>query len=200
MSCELGWDSSKPDWRYLSPTVCATDKHSGPRRPQERRAGLTVIISPPGVNPYHPPSAPLDQLSKERPKAVKVAAICLWVSSLLAFLVTAAQVTGLVPDVGPSTGATAVGGLLTAALLGIIAGNINEGRRWARWLFIVIYAIGTPASVAAIIMAPAYFVALPAVLQANMLVQFVLQKLALVLVFASASRDWFTSKHAITTP
>ena len=126
-----------------------------------------------------------------RPTTVKMAALCLWISAVLALLATAAQVAGLVPHVSASIGATAVGGLLTAALLSVIAGNISEGRGWARWLFVIVYVIGTPASVIATVMAPAYFAALPSVLQANRLAQLALETSALILVFASSSRHWF---------
>jgi hypothetical protein len=67
-------------------------------------------------------------------------------------------------------------------------------------LFIVIYATGTPVSVAAIILAPAFFAALPAMLQANIVSQFVLQTLALILLFVSTSRQWFKSRHATNAP
>ena len=155
--------------------------------------------------PYAPPTSkvtdppePQDLFAK--PPQIRMAAVCLWISALLALLVTAAQVMRLVPTVGASIGATAVIGLLTASLLGVIARNISERRSWARWLFIVIYATGTPVSVAAIILAPAFFAALPAMLQANIVSQFVLQTLALILLFVSTSCQWFKSRHATNAP
>ena len=111
-----------------------------------------------------------------------------------------AQVTGLVPTVGAGVGLTAVIGLTTAGLLALIAATTNAGRGWARWLFVVLYGIGTLTSIVLAVVAPAMFLALPTILKTNIIVQFVLQTTALVFMFTGASRHWFKSKHVDATP
>src|SRR5258706_8554055 len=129
------------------------------------------------------------------PTSAHRAVICLWISAGLALLMTAAQATGLVKTVG-SVGLVTVIGLTTAGLLALMAAKINAGRRWALWLFVIIYAIGSLGFVVQVIVAPAAFRAFPAILQGNAVVQFVLQTAALVLVLTSTSRHWFKSKRA----
>jgi hypothetical protein len=134
------------------------------------------------------------------PLSVRKAVICLWISVGLGLLMTMAQVTSLVPKVGASTSVTAVIGLTTAGLLALIAVKTNAGQGWARWLFVVLYVIGTLTSIALAVVAPAMFIALPTILQANIIVQFVLQTLALVFMFTSTSRHWSKSKRVGAAP
>jgi MFS-type transporter involved in bile tolerance (Atg22 family) len=114
--------------------------------------------------------------------------------------VTAAKVLGLVPLVGSTAGMTATIGLVTAGLLALIAGSVSARRGWGRWLFAVIYVIGTLGVVMLVLITPETFRTFPLVLQANMVVQFVLQTAALVLMFSSTSRQWFRTRHAATAP
>ena len=93
---------------------------------------------------------------------------------------------------------TALVGICTAALLGLMAWKIAQGRNWARWVFAIIYILGTLGSVAVI--TPAVFLAHPLVLQANMILQFILQTAAAVLVFTSSARQWFKAKGASVAP
>jgi len=111
-----------------------------------------------------------------------------------------AQVTGWVATVGASVGLTAIIGLTTVGFLALVAAKISAGRGWARWTFAVIYVIGTLWSTVLAFVAPAMFRALPTILQANILAQFVLQTAALVLIFTGTSRHWFKSKHVGATP
>ena len=138
--------------------------------------------------------------SASRPKSVQRAAICLWISAGLALFMTLAQVTGLVATVGASVGMTAVVGVVSAALLAWMAAKISSGRGWVRWLFAIIYVLGSLASVVLVLAAPAVFRAFPAILQGNTIVQFILQTAALVLIFTSTSRQWFKSRHAGAAP
>ena len=136
-----------------------------------------------------------------RPNSVQHAALCLWLSAGLGLLMTTAQVSGLVKTVGAAgPGLTAAIGLVTAGLLALIAAKISAGRGWARWLFAAIYVIGSLGSVVLIFVALEVFRALPTILQANTIAQFVLQTAALVLVFTSTSRRWFNSTHADAAP
>jgi hypothetical protein len=111
-----------------------------------------------------------------------------------------AQVAGVVRTAGSGIGLTAVIGLVTAGLLALMAGKINAGRSWARWLFALIYVIGALASAVLVLIAPAMFRALPSLLQGNTMAQFLLQTTALILIFTSTSRHWFKSKHVETAP
>ena len=134
------------------------------------------------------------------PRSVRRAALSLWISAALGVLVTVAQATGLVATVGASVAMTLVIGLVTVGLLVFVAINVARGRGWVRWLFAVVYVVGTLAGVLLVAVAPAMFRVLPTILQTNMVVQFVLQTSALVLMFTAASRHWFMSRNVSTPP
>ena len=135
-----------------------------------------------------------------RPQAIKWAALCLSFSAVLALLVTTAQVLGLVPLAGASPGMTAIIGVLTAGLSVLIAVSVSARRGWGRWVFAVIYVLGNFGAVMLVLVMPEVFRAIPVVLQANMVVQFVLQTAALVFMFTSTSMRWFRTRHAATAP
>ena len=135
-----------------------------------------------------------------RPQTIVRAALCLWFSVALTLLVTAAQVLGLAPLVGSTAGMTVTIGLVTAGFLALIAVSISSRRGWGRWLFAVIYVLGTLGLAMLVAMTPETFRTFPMVLQANMVVQFALQTAALVLMFSSTSRQWFRPRHAATAP
>jgi hypothetical protein len=130
------------------------------------------------------------------PMTVQRAALCLWVCSALCLAATLSQVTGLVETVGAGIGSTAVIGLITASFMAWIAVKISGGRNWARWLFAVVYVIGTVGSALIVLVARDIFFAAPAILQGNMVVQLVLQTAAIVLLFTTPSQQWFRYKHA----
>ena len=65
------------------------------------------------------------------PRAVRRAALCLWISAALALLVTIAHALGFVVIAGSSVAATVVIGLLTVGLLMLVAFNIVRKRGWA---------------------------------------------------------------------
>jgi hypothetical protein len=111
-----------------------------------------------------------------------------------------AQVLGWVPLVGSTPGMTVSIGLVTASLLGFVAASVSARRSWVRWLFAVVYVLGTLGTVALVVLTPAVFRALPIVLQANMVAQFTLQTAALLLMFTSTSRQWFSTKHVEAAP
>jgi len=118
----------------------------------------------------------------------------------LGLLVTIAQATGLVATVGASVAMTLVIGVATVGLLAFVAINVVRGRGWARWVFAVVYVVGTLTAALLAVVAPAMFRVLPTILQTNIVVQFVLQTAALVLMFTVASRHWFTSRNVSTAP
>jgi hypothetical protein len=126
-----------------------------------------------------------------------VAVICLWVSAALGLLMTVAQVTSLVPNVGGATpGMIAAIGLLTVGILVFLAFKINSGRNWARWTFAVVYLLGSFGSIILVLLTPALFAAAPAIVQMNMIAQFGLQTAVVVLTFLPVSGPWFKAKPA----
>jgi len=133
-----------------------------------------------------------------RPIAVHRAALCLWLSAVLALLVTIAQALRLV-DIpsGTTVRIAALTGIITVGLLGGLAATIGLGQNWARWAYAVIYVIGTLGAVA---VAPAVFFAQPLILKANMILQLALQTAAFVLVFTKSSRQWFNARRASAAP
>ena len=138
--------------------------------------------------------------SASQPLAIGRAALCLWISTALVLLVMTAQVLGWVPLAGSTPGMTVSIGLVTAALLGFVAASVSARRSWVRWLFAVVYVLGTLGTVVLVVLTPEVFRALPMVLQANMIAQFILQTAALVLMFTSTSRHWFATRHVETAP
>lgn len=138
--------------------------------------------------------------STSRPVSIDRAALCLWIATALVLLVMTAQLLGWVSLVGSTPGMTAGVGLVSAALLGFVAASVSARRSWVRWLFAVIYVLGTLGTVALVVITPEVFRALPPVLQANMIAQFTLQTIALVLMFTTASRQWLATRHAETAP
>lgn len=135
-----------------------------------------------------------------RPTAVNRASACLWISAAIVLLATGAQLLGWVPLAGATPGMTATIGLVTAGLLAVVAASISARHGWVRWLFIVLYVLGTLGGVAVIVIAPEAFRAVPLILQLNTMAQFILQTAALVFMFHSTSRQWFAAKHAETAP
>ena len=134
--------------------------------------------------------------ASSRPQTIKWAALCLWLSAVLGLLVTSAQVLGLVPLVGASPGMIATIGVLTAGLLMSIAVSVNAARGWGRWVFAVIYVVGNFGGGMLVLIKPEVFRAIPILLQANMIAQFVLQTAALFFLFTGAAGRWFKTRHA----
>jgi hypothetical protein len=97
-------------------------------------------------------------------------------------------------------GMTLVIGVGTAALLALIAAKIGTGRGWARWLYAFLYVFGTLGGVVLMVLAPDAFRMYPLLVLLGTAVQFVLQTIAMVLIFTSASRLWFKAGRAATAP
>jgi hypothetical protein len=89
---------------------------------------------------------------------------------------------------------------VTAALIALIAAKVGAGRNWARWLFVVIYILGSVMFTVVLIVMPQEFLSLPGLLQVSALVQFILQTYALVLMFTRASRQWFKALYVPASP
>jgi hypothetical protein len=122
------------------------------------------------------------------------AAKSLWASAAVAAVLTLLQLVGVIAT--DNIGATAVIGCLTVALLGLMAEKTRAGRGWARWLFLIIYILGSLGFIATVVLAPQVFLAQPALLQGSAVVQFALQTAALAFMFSPSSRQWFRPAHA----
>ncbi|HYG54903.1 MAG TPA: hypothetical protein VD965_06370 [Burkholderiales bacterium] len=128
------------------------------------------------------------------PGTISRAVTCLWIAAGLAALLTTLQIVGVMAT--ESVTLTAITGVLTVTLLALVAWKIGEARAWARWLFVLLYALGAGVSVAGALAMPKFFLALPPVSQGSIVLQFVLQTAALVLLFTKPSRDWFRATAA----
>jgi len=100
----------------------------------------------------------------------------------------------------PDTVAATVIGLLSAGFLALMAAKLAAGRRWALWLFAIVYVIGTLGTLVSAIVIPQAFLSQPALLQASTILQFGLQTVAMFLIFTSTARQWFKVGHATTAP
>ena len=136
--------------------------------------------------------------SIEKPVSVRRAAACLWGSAGLALVLTALEV---VLRVKPgNAGETIAIGVITTALLALIAAKTSAGRRWARWLYVFLYTVGTFSFVFVLLVNPGALRAYPTLLLMGTLAQFVLQTTAIVLIFKNSSRQWFDAARAKTAP
>jgi hypothetical protein len=136
--------------------------------------------------------------SIEKPVSVRRAAACLWGSAGLALVLTALEVVWPVEPGNP--GETIAVGVIIAALLALIAAKTSTGRRWARWLYVFLYTVGTFSFLLVFLVNPSALHAYPTLLLMGTLVQFVLQTTAIVLIFKNASRQWFNAARAKTAP
>ena len=144
--------------------------------------------------PYSPPAARVDDPQEpphSRPTSVDYAVACLWISVALTVALTASALAGLI-----TTGQVlqdAVTNTLGAALTALIASKLNAGRNWARWLLVVLYALGSCVLIVAVLLAPQALLPLPPILIASGVAQFALQGAALAFVLSRSSRQWFST-------
>ena len=114
--------------------------------------------------PYDPPTARVSDPSEPygvRPLSVGRAVICLWASAGITGAGTVLQLVGVIPTADLT--ATIVIGLTTFALLAFVAEKIRAGRGWVRWLFLVIYILGSFGFIATMLFLPQVFLAQPLV-------------------------------------
>lgn len=135
-------------------------------------------------------------LSTSKPKPIQQAVICLWVSAGLVALLTVVSWTGALGI--PSGVEPMVTNLISFLLLALVAMKVSAGRNWARWLFAVIYTLGSLMLLVSLLLAPQVFSSFPMVLLGSTIAQFALQTVALVLLFIGTSSQWFKSRGAAT--
>ena len=133
------------------------------------------------------------QVSNNKPQSIQRAVACLWVSASLVALLTVASWSGVL-EIPSGVGPTLTN-LLTFLLIALTAIKVSAGRNWARWLFAVVYVLGSLMFLVSLLLAPQVFRSLPTVLQGSTVVQFVLQTAALVLLFIGTSSQWFRTQR-----
>lgn len=151
--------------------------------------------------PYAPPTARVSDPPEVRgpiPASVRRAAQFLWVSVVLSAALGGLYFVGAVPSANFLV--DAVTAVVTAAVIALIAAKVSAGRNWARWLFVVIYILGSVMFGVLVVLMPQAFLSLPGLLQVSALVQFALQTSALVLMFTRPSRQWFSATHVAASP
>ena len=127
----------------------------------------------------------------DNPKTIRRAVTCLVISLVLAVVLDVALGTGLLQ---PPGGASNVVNFGSAALLALVTWKVAVGRRWARWLFVILYVLGTLAGVIMFLVRPEIFLAWPKVMIASSLVQLALQSAAVAFLFMPTSNAWFRSR------
>jgi hypothetical protein len=138
----------------------------------------------------------LKDSSHAPPAPMRAAIICLWLSVAIVAVLTLASWANLLGL--PNTSSLTVNNLLTLALLVLIALKITAQRGWARWLFAVVYGLGSLATLYLVVFVPQSFRNLPAMLQVTGLLQLALQTAAMVLIFVQPSRLWFKAQRSPT--
>lgn len=136
-------------------------------------------------------------MTTDKPRSTRWTVILLWTSTGLAALMTLLHLIGVVPTHNVVMRA-AVGGIIVT-LWAFIATMVNSGRGWARWLFVVLYVLGSVLEIISMLLVPRVFLAMPHLVQAYSVVQFVLLTVAVILTFTKSSREWFQSARALKT-
>ena len=124
-----------------------------------------------------------------KPLSVRCAVTCMWISVVLAVIIAVLQFVGILPSANRVV--VAATGIVTPAVLSLVAAKVSTGRNWARWLFIALCFMGSLLFMVSAVFAPQAFLLLPTPLQASGIVQCALQTVAAVLLFTRASRQWF---------
>ena len=130
--------------------------------------------------------------NRTKPISLKRAVACVWVSVGLVAILTVISWLGLL-DIPSGVGVT-ITNTITAGLLVFVSVKLGSGRNWARWLFTVVYALGSLVMILSLILASQIYFSSPAVLQVSGIVQLILQTAALVLVFTPTSGEWFRAQ------
>jgi hypothetical protein len=136
----------------------------------------------------------LQQAPIHQPSSVRAALACLWLSTgILALLTIAAWANVLAL---PNTASVTVNNLLTLLFMLLVIVKLTAGRGWARWVFAVVYLLGSAVTVYLSVVEPQIFRNQPLALQVTGLVQLALQTVAMVLLVVPTSRQWFAAQRA----
>jgi hypothetical protein len=140
-------------------------------------------------NPFEPPRASLETPPRERgpaPAAVRYAVRIIWISAALAvpFAIVASE-----------SFVAFAGNLIGIGILALFAWNISIGKNWARWVFGIIIGLGTAMFLYSAIVFSDVWVTVPLATRAFNFLQYLLQLVAVVLVFLPASNEWFAASQ-----
>src|SRR5262245_3360488 len=122
-----------------------------------------------------------------KPRAVRNAAILLGISAVLIAGIAVAIRLGVIAE-SPG-GDPTIPSFIASALLGLIAWKIDTGRNWARWLFAVIFVMGTLVSMISFYRLPALWRSMSAPGLVSGAVQVTVQALALIFMFSRESSE-----------
>jgi hypothetical protein len=129
------------------------------------------------------PESPLS-----RPRTVQRAVLYLAASAIWATVMLGALWVRLIP---PPPGSSNVVNVISVLVLALATWKIASGRGWARWLFIVMYVLGSLGGALTSLLRPELFRVLPSMMIASAVIQLVLQTIAVALLFMRGSREWF---------
>lgn len=155
----------------------------------------TLLMRPPVKRQYRYADMNTDLVdsSLSKPRTLRWAVMCLALSSGLAAVMVGALWTRLVV---PPPGSSNAVNVVTFVSLALITWKVATGRGWARWLFVVMYALGSLAGAVTLLLKPDLFGALPTPAIASMLTQLVLQTAAVTFLLTRSARDWF-KRHRV---
>ena len=98
-------------------------------------------------DPYRPPAANLEAPRPERgpaPRSVKLAVALLLFSAACSIAITLAMLAGVLPSpASPSPAMDAASAGLGLVINIFLAYKIYTGRNWARWVFTILWLLGT---------------------------------------------------------
>ena len=145
-------------------------------------------------NPFAPPRASLDvPIDKgPRPRRVKVAVWLLCAAMGLNAVMSIAPWLGAVPVIpGETISSDAFGATLNVLLFGFLGMKVWQGRNWARWVVLVLVALGLLGGATMMLLVPAAFKFFNGARFAAGMAETVLQSAVIMLVFTGESRGWF---------
>jgi hypothetical protein len=131
-----------------------------------------------------------------RPRTVQRAVLCLGASAVWATVMLGALWVRVIP---PPPGSNNVVNIVSVLFLVLATWKIASGRRWARWLFIVMYVLGSLGGALTVLLRPELFGVLPPMMIASSVIQLVLQTIAVVLLFVRGSREWFRRDRLVSS-
>ncbi len=135
------------------------------------------------------------QAATAPPPPVRAALVCLWLSTGILALLTIAAWASLLAL--PNSASVTVNSLLTLAFMLFVIAKLTAGRGWARWVFGVVYLLGSAVTVYLSIFEVQTFRNQPIALQATGLAQLALQTAAMVLLLMPSAWQWFRGQRAL---
>jgi glucan phosphoethanolaminetransferase (alkaline phosphatase superfamily) len=135
----------------------------------------------------------LQQVVNTYPPTVRAALACLCLSTAILALLTIAAWANLLSL--PNSASVTLNNLLTVAFMLLVIAKLAAGRGWARWVFAVVYFLGSAVTVYLSVFEPQIFRNQPVTLQITGLAQLALQTLAMVLLVLPASQQWFAPQR-----